>query len=676
MLQIFTRWFNDIPMIISPYHIYSTKKRKTSLNRTSPIYVLTLQVMYIFFYIQNWCFAMKIVQIIMLGILAIATNLYADTLSVQLSVEKKEVFVGEPFTMQIDVLGSEKPEQPDVSSISGFTVENIGSYRNSQDSIFVFNGRVTRQVRLGYIFKYRLTAQKAGVFTIPPITVKAEGREVQTMPVQITVRKPTQTLNFKLKQELSKTQCYVGEPVILTIILYIAQEVRMIDIRVPNHAEKKEEFFVADAKVPNGGNAVRIMVNGQAVTAEQRQTFMEGRNWTMVSIRKVLIPKKAGDFELEASNAVLEALAGYQRRRSIFDSMFDSMLDDDFPFGRQKIYTRVVVGSDPIKLHVDSIPEVGRPPNFAGHVGRYRIETRATPTEVAVGDPITLRIEISGPEYLEYVDLPSLENQEALARDFKIPREIGTGSIEGNKKVFTQTVRALREDVKVIPPIELPYFDTDEGKFAVARSKSIPLKVKSTRVITAADAEALSVVTVGNEPEVWTKGICHNYEDMSVLSNQNYDFWHLLGSTPGITLVIVPPIWYFTLLVVVVIMQRRRADPWTLQSRRAYRQLIRKLRSIHKTEADMADVCESLYEAIREYLGAKLKITASALTFADVENKLRELGVSSDTVDSIADIFRWCETGRYAGLTTERNEAYQKIDQTFKIAYEIEKTIK
>lgn len=619
---------------------------------------------------------MKIVQIITLGIiLAIAINLYADTLSVQLSVEKKEVFVGEPFAMQIEVSGSEKPEQPDVSSISGFTIENIGSYRNSQDSTFIFNGRVTRQVRLGYIFKYRLTATKEGVFTIPPITVKAEGREVQTMPVQITVRKPTQTLNFRLKQELSKTHCYVGEPVILTITLYIAQEVRMVDIRVPNYAEK-EEFFVSDAKGSSGGNAVRIMVNGQVITAEQRQAFMEGRNWTMVSIKKVLIPKKAGDFELEASNAVLEALTGYQRRRSIFDSMFDSMLDDDFPFGRQKIYTRVVVGSEPLKMHVDNVPEEDRPPNFAGHVGRYRVETSASPTEVAVGDPITLRVEISGPEYLEYVNLPPLENQETLTRDFKVPREIGAGIIEGNKKVFTQTIRALREDVKAIPSIELPYFDTDEGKFTVARSKPIPLKVKSTRMITAADAEALSVVTAGNEPEVWTKGICHNYEDMSVLINQDYDFWHLLSSTVGVVFVMVPPIGYFVVLMVVVIMQRRKADPWTLRRRRAYRQLVRKLHSIRRTETDMADIYELLHDAIREYLGAKLRVTASALTFADVENKLRELGVPSDIVDSIADIFRWCESGRYAGLTTERNEAYQKVEQTFKIAREIEKTIK
>jgi hypothetical protein len=618
---------------------------------------------------------MKLQQkiVVIFGIV-VATELLAETLSVQLSVEKKEVFVGEPFTMQIEVSGSEKPEPPDLSCISGFTVEDMGSSRNSQDSIFIFNGKVTRQVRLGYIFRYRLTAQKEGVFTIPPITIRAEGKEVQTMPVQITVRKPTRTLNFKLKQELSKTRCYAGEPVILTITLFIAQEVRAVDIRVPDYAGR-DEFYVTDAK-KGGGNMVQIMVNGQVATAERGEVFMEGRNWTTVTLRKVLICKKSGVIELEAPIAVLEALAGYQKRRSIFDSVFDSMLDDDFPFGRQKVYTRVVVGAEPLKLQVENIPEAGRPRNFAGHVGRYKIETSATPTEVAVGDPITLRIEVSGPEYLEHVNFPPLENQEELARDFKIPREIGAGVIEGNKKVFTQTIRALREDVKEIPPIELPYFDTEEGKFAVARSKPIPLKVRGTRVITAADAETLSMTTAGNEPEVWTKGICHNYEDMTVLENQDFNPWNLLGSVSGIALVVMPPFWYFVLLVVVVTIQRRKADPWTFQSRRAYRELVRKLRSIRRADVDVVAICELIHEAIRDYLGAKLRLSSGALTFADVENKLKELGVSSDIIDSVAEIFRWCESGRYAGLAGGKDEAYRKAEQTLQVANKIEKALR
>ncbi|NIP98723.1 MAG: protein BatD, partial [Akkermansiaceae bacterium] len=73
---------------------------------------------------------------------------------------------------------------------------------------------------------------------------------------------------------------------------------------------------------------------------------------------------------------------------------------------------------------------------------------------VNVGDPITLNIALSGPAFLEPVDLPPLDRQESLTRDFKVPTEIEEGSVDGNFKVFTQTVRALRDDVKAVPPIE------------------------------------------------------------------------------------------------------------------------------------------------------------------------------------------------------------------------------
>ncbi|MCP5112400.1 MAG: protein BatD, partial [bacterium] len=171
----------------------------------------------------------------------------------------------------------------------------------------------------------------------------------------------------------------------------------------------------------------------------------------------------------------------------MMDDLFDMM-----PFGQRAVYESFVVPSNSLALTVAEVPAAGRPDNFSGLVGNYRMAVQATPTEVNVGDPITLTLRISGPEYLDAIELPPLTNQTALARDFKIPPERAAGVVKGSAKSFTQTIRAKHSDVIEIPPIELAYFDADSGSYKVARTAAVPLTVQGTRIVTARDAEGFS----------------------------------------------------------------------------------------------------------------------------------------------------------------------------------------
>ena len=125
-------------------------------------------------------------------------------------------------------------------------------------------------------------------------------------------------------------------------------------------------------------------------------------------------------------------------------------------------------------------------------MGTYRISAEAAPTDVSVGDPITLKIALSGPDYLAETRLPPLGAQPALARDFKIPKERAAGEVSGRSKIFTQTVRPLRPDVREIPPIGLSYFDPAANAYKTVRTEPIPIQVKAARVVTALDAEGAS----------------------------------------------------------------------------------------------------------------------------------------------------------------------------------------
>jgi hypothetical protein len=621
--------------------------------------------------------AIIVLQLVLLMICATAA---AEQLSADAAVERTSVFVGEPFIFQIQVSGSDSPEQPDLSQIEGFSVTYQGGSQNNSTSVTIINGKMTQDVRRGYVFSYQLVPQQTGTFTIPSITVRAEGKTIQTRPVTINVQKPAETDNFKLRLSLSKDHCYVGEPVTLTITWYISQDVRSFSFNLPL-LEQTDAFSFIDPEVDTttGAQFYRIPLGGGEVIGKQGHGTLDGTDFTTITFSKVLIPKTSGVIKIEPATVACEALAGYQgtQRGSPFDNdPFSQFFNDDFfNMGRQGRYQKIVVPSNALELQVKDVPEQGRPDNFAGHIGEYTIKAKATPTEVKVGDPITLTLTLSGPEYLDYVTLPPLSNQPKLAQDFKIPQERAVGEIQGKTKIFTQTIRALRPDIREIPSIELPYFNTKTGKYDIARTAPIPIIVNATNVVTALDAEGREIpVPTRSDVETWTQGIAYNYEDLSVLTNQRTGLMDWLKSPVWLGIVVVPPGVYLMLLFSVITVRKRNVDPLAMRAKKAYRTLLADLKTAgHKASGQ--ETTDIILNALRNYLGDKLRMPPGALLFNDVRDLLAEKGVTKDALENLKNIFEQCEASRYAG-TSHNSDIASLSEQVLNITKQLEKILK
>ena len=143
------------------------------------------------------------IRIISIGFLLCAHLLcghaWAATFGAKAAVERTDPYVGEPSVFQIQVSGSENPEQPDFSHVKDFAVAFRGGQQNSRRSVTIINGRVTEDVQEGYFFSYELTPKREGRLVIPSITVISNGRSTQTDPVVINARKPVETEDFKLR---------------------------------------------------------------------------------------------------------------------------------------------------------------------------------------------------------------------------------------------------------------------------------------------------------------------------------------------------------------------------------------------------------------------------------------------------------------------------------------------
>ncbi len=601
----------------------------------------------------------------------------AAELSAKAAAEKTEVSVGEPFIFQIQVSGSEDPQQPDTSAIKDFNVVFQGGQQNSSSSITIVNGQVTRDVREGYYFSYQLTPARSGRLTIPSIRVIAGGSSAETEPIQISVGEPTETEDFKLRLFLSNTRCYVGEPVIMTVTGYIGSDVRDFCFTLPLLSDASFKFSDTVAAGQQAGNVFRIPIGNSEVIGVKGRGTLEGREFTTITFKKVLIPVRPGNITIAPATVSCSVLTGYQRQRDTFnDRFFDDFFNDNFfSSARTGVYKTVVVPSNSLTLNVLDLPENGRPADFVGHIGKYAISCDAAPVEVSVGDPITLTLTLSGPEYLENVELPALEKQPALTGDFKIPAESARGEISGKAKVFTQTIRPLRSDVKEIPAIELPYFDTDSRTYRIARTEPIPLVVRETKMLTALDAEGdAGDVKAVSGVESLNKGIASNYEDASVMENQAVDSISSLRSPRMKVMVFGPPLIYVLLLAGAHFYRRRNADSRKVRSRRAYGRFSSSLNGAGHASS-MSDGCAMVLDALRSYLGDKLHMAGNALTFNDVKDRLSAGGLDQTAINELEALFRRCEEGRYAGKAGTGDVSFL-IEKALMVGKEIEKRVR
>jgi hypothetical protein len=122
----------------------------------------------------------------------------------------------------------------------------------------------------------------------------------------------------------------------------------------------------------------------------------------------------------------------------------------------------VTILSEPLTLDVQPLPAEGRPADFNGAVGNFSLAASVAPTDVAVGDPITVRVQVSGRGGLDGLPMPPLNLGEAFK---SYPPSATTDmpdplAMAGTKK-FEQVIQPQSADVKELPAFSFSFFDPD-----------------------------------------------------------------------------------------------------------------------------------------------------------------------------------------------------------------------
>jgi len=572
----------------------------------------------------------KVVRCVAALLCFLNASLVARAITLTASLERETVTFGESVRLSVTFEGGQPPATPSIPGIA-----NLQIVYNGPSSQFSFvNGQTTSSIT----HNYTVTPRQPGNYTIPALTIEAGGQKLATQPLQLTVLKPNApppeavasgAQPAFLRLQLPKTNVYFGEVLMGEYQLYLRDGVLGVN-----------QFQFTGT--PTEGLSVGKFVEGQ-----RRRTQIGNTAYTVVPLYFVLAPVKTGPLSIGpvTANVVIELPSG-NRRRDAFD-----------PFGMFNNNERrqIALATDTITLQSLPLPEQNQPADFSGAVGNYTMSVNVGPTNVATGDPITVRVEISGRGALDALKLPE---QSAWANFKSYPP---TANVElsdqlglQGRKTFEQIISPESADIKDLPPFSFSFFDPETAQYRTLTHPATRLVVRPGGSAPM-PVVAATLRSSGDSPPPPQQDIVPIKTRLGKITSPNSS-----GARKVFLALNVVPMLAFIGLVV----WRKRTDALANNPRlRRQRQVatiitaglkrLQSLASQNKSDEFFAE----LVHLLQEKLGECLNCPASAITEAVIDEKLRPRGLADTTLDELHALFQSCNLARYAPVKSSEELA-------------------
>jgi hypothetical protein len=562
---------------------------------------------------------------------AIASSFSANAaVSVTAQLDRNAIMVGETISLSVVIEGSAPEAVEPPPSVPGLSIQYRGNSRN----ITSINGETS----IKHILNYAVTATQVGQFTIPPITVTVGGKNYATQPVAITVTKADVSAQNRyafLRLNVPKTELYVGEIIPIELQLYV------VDAENLQAPQFKNDGFVVHKQLEHTRSQAQV---GNVL-------------YSVLNFRMTISAAKAGKLTLGPAemNLVL-------RLRAQPDP------NDMFGFFGRFQRRPMTVTSPPVEMNVLPLPSPA-PPEFSGAIGKYSWTVNAAPTNLNAGDPITIKIAITGRGNLDNVKLPNFDwpNFNVYQPTSSIASNDPLG-MEGSKN-FEQVVVPQNASVHEIPEISFAFFDPEQKTYVKLKNRATPLKI-APGASPAVSSPTLSNTEAPNE-ETPRNDIVH------------------IKSDSGPLVALAPPLiqqpWFLVLQtiplfgVIGLTIWRKKQEQLARNPR-----LRRKLEVQHTVEAGLAELRalaqsqESepfyalLFRLMQEQIGERLDLPASAITEAVLDERPPARGASPDLLQRLRQLFQVCNQARYAraatnaellSLTSDLENALRELQQ-------------
>jgi hypothetical protein len=544
------------------------------------------------------------------------------------SLDRDTITLGEGATLSLSFEGGTPDNVPVPPGNPNLQVTGTGTSTQFSFS----NGQSSSTA----IHTFRLTPRQPGDYTIPALSADVGGVKLTSQPITLKVLKPSAPppaavnsgteLAF-LKLILPRKEVYVGETFTAQLQLHLLNRVQGI-------GQIQLTSFPAD------GFSVGKMIEGQ-----RRQVQIGNGVYTVIPVDVAIKAIKAGPLSIgPVTFGLVVELPGNGRQRDVFDPF------GMFSHGEQR---QISVATSTETMQSLIVPRDNAPADFNGAIGRFTLAMTAGPTNVAAGDPITVKVQISGRGSLDALTLP----EQPLWHDFKTyppTTKVETTDQLGlqGTKTFEQIVTPQNADIKALPPITFSFFDPEVKAYRTLTQPGTPLVVRPGGATVAPTVLASAQARQENSPPP-TQDIVPNKQRLGTIAQIGPP---LALQTWFLALQGLPMLAFVSAVVI-----RRRAESFAnnprLRRQREVACLIEQgLRDLRKsaTANNSDEFFETLVRLLQEQLGEWLDLPATAITEAVIEERLRPRGVPETILNVLQELFQQSNLVRYAPIKSSQ----------------------
>jgi hypothetical protein len=441
------------------------------------------------------------------AVLFLAGSLRAGDVSVTAELTRSRINEGEMAELQVKVTGTQQADLPREIGVDGLQIRLTGQSTQVQ----MVNFKVSSSV----IYSYIVMPLRTGSFTVPSITVTADGKSYRTPQLPFTVESgrvaPQSPSPSALQQtgipgmmprrprtsqqrpegrlafgEIScpKKTLYAGEVVPVEIRYYF-------DGRYPVQVTGRVDF-----------GAEGVLVERFPDPKESREE-RDGVTYNVLTFRSLLSAVKPGQISIPPAKLPSQIQLPGALPPGFDDPVFQQLMGGQAGFSQTKELT---VATDPLKLEILPLPKEGRPASFAGAVGQFDIDALVANPRPSPGDPLNLIVKIGGKGNFKGMGPPVLTETSGWRSYPPGDKFEGTDDLSyAGVKSFDYTLIA-QEPKTSSPGCEFSYFDPVVAKYVTLATKPLPVTASPGAIIPSDGSTAQTSAPVSSQAPATPSG--------------------------------------------------------------------------------------------------------------------------------------------------------------------------
>ena len=603
---------------------------------------------------RNW---LRRAAVILIGIMCLWDYAAAQNISVQASVNATTVGTEDRIIYSLEIQGA---SFSDVKTPSPPATENLvllQSVPGTQSNVSIINGRIQQSV----VFRWTYRPTRQGSAQIGAARIEVNGAVLSTEAIRLTVMPGSQTARQRgrpspglfppspqsgqaeaaspepdsrdmfIRAIPSKRTAYQNEQITVEYQLFFREGIHLRQSRLADSWDA-EGFWREDLDVdPRPIPRVEV-VNGL-------------RYNTIVLKRIAAFATRSGSLQIDPLRIETEAVVPV-RSSDPFEQLFSM----------QRRATPVELSSPAVTLQVLPMPD-DAPPSFKGAVGAFRMDAQTLETEVEVGEPVELKVHITGSGNIATLEPPPFEAPGVFEKyDPQVETVIDrSGRQVIGSKTFTYLLVPRSNGTFELPAAAFTYFDPEAQRYVSLRGESATIRVTGTVLTTPATSSTTSGLPVDDIADVIpADGAWVNLKRPP------------LYAVPWAYLALLLPLFAVAgALAYHRYAARLATDVGYARNRRAHpvaRKHLKQAESLLK-ENSPRRFYEEVERALLGFIGNRLNIAETGLTRPQLQQQLISVGVANDARNDLQSLLEACDQGRFSPRLPDQAEMNSALDQ-------------